>query len=380
MRTKSTNNKQQLTTNSSKGATTMAQLLASRTSNLPTFKKRDLVKGIITKLTPSEILVDINGKSEASVLEKDRKMLRAILSTLKVGDEVTVSILNPESDFGNSVVSLRRFMADWAWKNLEEKYQNKEPVPVTVSQVSRGGLLVDTRYGISGFLPNSQVLRSFSKSGSDLQNMLGSKLKAYVLEVSRENKKLIFSQKPTLTSDQFSKLTKGIKAGQKIEAVISAVTSFGLFVVVEGENNESVDGLIHISEIAWEEVENIQNMFNTGQKITCLVIGIDEQSKRLELSIKQLLSDPFDEIVKNISLDQKVTGTVSKVTSVGVILDLLLPNIDSKVEAMIRREKIPPTVSYEVGSEVASTVFQIDKKRRRILLVPVLKEKPIGYK
>ena len=366
--------------NSSKGAATMAQLLAGRKSNLPTLHKRDIVKGIITKLTPSEILIDISGKSEAVVLEKDRKMLRAILSILKVGDEVTVSILNPESEFGNSVVSLRPFLGDLAWKKLEEKYQSKEALDVVISEVTRGGFLVDTRLGVSGFLPNSQISFVLHKGGSDLQSMTGTTIKAHVLEINRPAKKLIFSQKPILTSDQFIKSTAELKVGQKIDAIVSAVTSFGIFVAVPIKNDEFLDGLIHISEIEWNEVQNITGMFNVSQKIACVIIGIDEQSRRIELSIRKLSADPFDEVIKHLTLDQKVTGTVSKVSSIGIFIRFSLPNIAQKIEGLIRKEKIPPNVSYEVDREISATVSSIDKNKRRIVLVPVLKEKPMGYK
>lgn len=353
----------------------MADLLASYKSPFVVLHKGDLVNGTVTKLTPSEILIDVNAKTEGVVLEKDKKILRNILSTFKVGDEVSVSVLDPESEMGNPVVSLRRFIGDISWKRLEEAKEKKQEVEIGVTETTKGGFLVQTFEGIDGFLPNSHIL-----SGQNPQ--VGAKIKAFILELNRLERKIIFSQKPILETKDFEKAVGDLKTEQKIETIISSITPFGAFVSIQTPSGSLIDGLIHISEISWEKVENIADLFSVGQKITALIINIDRQAKRVDLSLKRLMIDPFEAKAKRYAQDQKITGRVSKILSTGLVLELEDPSTGSGlgVEGFIRKEKIPPTVTYEVGEAVSAEVLEIDKKKRRIILVPVLLEKPIGYR
>lgn len=357
-------------------ATSMADLMAKISAKKPfvSVKKGEVLQGTITKLTSAEILVDINAKTEAVVLEKDKRILKTLLSNLHVGDVVTVSVLNPESDSGNPVVSLRRHIQDILWKELEEKQKKQEAIEGVVTETTRGGFLVDTTLGLSGFLPNSQT--ALSQGVSVLQNpqdLIGKKIDVYVLELARDSRKIILSQKKVLAAADFDAAVGQLKHEQKIIAIIANVTSFGLFVGLQiGEH--SVDGLIHISEISWDEVSSVSG-YSAGQEVECMVIGIDKEAKRVDLSIKRLTPDPFEDHAKQISIDQKVKGTVTKITSTGVFLDL-----EQGVGGLIRREKIPPNVLFNTGDTVMATVSQIDTKRRKILLTPVLKEKPIGYR
>lgn len=363
----------------------MAQLLEKQKKAVVTLHKSDIVKGKITKLTPAEILVDINAKTEAVVLEKDKKILRSLLGTLKVGDEVAVSVLNTESDTGNPVVSLRRFIDDILWKRLEEKQKTQEPVHVAITEATKGGYLVDTDFGLSGFLPNSQtaVTTSLAEEGARQysQELIGKKMDVYILEQNRQAHKIIFSQKPMVSEKQFKETVQNVKNGQKFTSIISHIATFGIFVTVPIEEGKTVDGLIHISEISWDKTEDIAALFTVGQTVETMVIGTDRDGKRLDLSIKRLTADPFEAVFKKYTADQKVTGVVSKVSDSGVTIDIvdeMAPN--ETIEGIIRKDKIPPSVKFEVGSTVIATVSEVDTKRHRIMLLPVLKEKPIGYR
>lgn len=349
---------------------TMAELLASHKTTFVTFNKGDIVTGIITKLTPAEILVDVDAKTEAVVLEKDRKILKTLLSTLKVGDSVQVSILDPESDRGNPVVSLRRFIGDLSWKKLSDFKENKKEVEVLVTEATKGGYLVQTDEGLSGFLPNSHILHNLNP-----QDAVSKKIKVFVLELIRPEHKIIFSQKALLGAEDFGKAIRDFKKEQKIDAIITNLTPFGIFVSIQNSKGETIDGLIHISEISWKKVENVQDLFSSGQKIEAVIIGFDKDAKRVDLSIKRLTADPFEEKSKKFSQDQKVSGKVLKIISTGIILEL-----EDGVEGFIRKEKVPPNVSYSQGEEMNVTVSEVDRKKHRIILVPVLLEKPIGYR
>ena len=158
----------------------MAELMATHKTSFVNVSKGQVISGLVTKLTSGEILVDIGAKTEAVVMEKDKRILRSLLSSLKIGDKVTVSVLNPESDFGNPVVSLRRFNDDRVWIKLEELRQSKEQVVVTVGELTRGGFLVSTKDGMSGFMPNSQT--TFLQNP---QELVGKEIKATVIELNR---------------------------------------------------------------------------------------------------------------------------------------------------------------------------------------------------
>ena len=375
MASSTTNNKQQLTSNNKTRSTSMAELLAShKSSPFVTLHKGDIIEGTITKLSSSAVLVDVNAKAEAVVLEKDKKILHNILSSLSVGDKVNVQILNPESDMGNPVVSLRRFLDGKLWNNLEELAKNKTVIDVVIDGVIKGGLLVSGD-GISGFLPNSQLsFASHTMTEGSSQNIMGSKIKAIVLEVDRATHKIIFSQSHVLNQKDFEKEIKGLKIGQKVTTLVTNVTPYGIFVSVP--NGERViDGFMHISEISWERVSDTSSLYNSGDSLEAAITGFDKEARRVNLSVKKLKIDPFDEKIKNFSVDKKLSATVIKILSTGILLDL-----GDEIGGFIRKEKIPPTVSYKTGDLVNVTVSEIDLKRRRVVVVPVLLEKPIGYR
>lgn len=357
----------------------MADLLKSTKSPLVTFRKGEIVKGTITKLTSSEILVDVNAKTEAVVLEKDKRILKTLLSTLHEGERVDVSILNPESETGNPVVSLRRFIDDLVWRRLSDLQKKQEIIDVTVSETTRGGVLATTVEGISGFLPQSHMLVKQSGEGQEDGVTIGGELKVYVFEVSKPTRKIIFSQKPTMTSQDFDKTIAKLSVGKSVEAVVANVAAFGVFVSIKIDDTVSIDGLIHISEVSWDKVFDLSPHFTPSQLVTAMVIGFDRDAKRVDLSIKRLSQDPFEKIASLYAIDQKVKGVVKEVLQSGVLLSLSGPSGET-VEGFIRKEKIPPTVTFKPEDEVNATVVQIDKGKHRIIVVPVLLDKPIGYR
>ncbi len=349
-------------------AVTMADLMKSVTTNFVSPHKGDLLEGRVNKLSSSEILIDIGAKSLAVVLEKDKKILRSLLGSLKVGDKVSVSVLNPESDFGNTVVSLRRFNDERVWEKLEVLQKSKEKIEVTIDEVTKGGFLVSTRNGISGFLPNSQV------SFLDTAVAVGKNLNVCVIELSRPLKKVIFSQKATVKAQDFAKQVAHIKRGELIKSTISNIAPFGIFTLLDSKDGQKIEGFVHISEVAWEKLENIPQSFKPGDEFEAQVLGADKDAKRINLSIKRLTTNPYEEKLKEFTIDKKVSGTITRVSSNGITVDL-----GAGIEGIIKKEKIPPTVTYSQGSLVEATVLEVDRNQR-VVLAPVLKEKPIGYR
>lgn len=347
----------------------MADLMKSVKTNFVSPQKGQILEGVITKLTSTEILVDIGAKTECVVLEKDKNILRSLLSSLKVGDKVTVSVLNPESDFGNAVVSLRRFNDEKVWIKLEALHKSKEQIDATVDEITRGGFLVSTKDGFSGFMPNSQV--SFLENS---QSLLSKIIKVSVIELNRPLKKIIFSQKAGMGSEDFDKAIKALKIGQKIKTIISNVAPFGIFTYIKFDSTV-VEGFIHISEVSWEKTITIPDIYQKDEEIEVEILNFDKEAKRINLSIKNLTKDPFEEKLKSFQKDQKVSGTVYKILSSGILITL-----GEGIEGFIKKDKIPPTQSFAEGSPITATVVEVDTKRHRVALVPVLTEKPIGYR
>lgn len=348
---------------------TMADLLKSAKATFVSLKKGEEVEGRITKLIPSEILVDIGAKSEALVLEKDKKILRTILSTFSVGEKVKVVVLSPESEKGMPVVSLRKVFDQMVWERLESLQKNNQQVEAEVIDTTKGGFIILTKDEITGFLPNSQTL--FLESGP---SSIGQKIKVNVLELNRPLRKIIFSQKTSTNKKEFEEETKDIRPEQKIRSIISNITPFGMFLNIQ-RNDKNIEGFIHLSEISWEKLENVPKEYKVGDEIEAVAIGIDKKNLRINLSLKQLTPDPFEKELEKFEVDKKITAPIARVGQSGATVDL-----GEGIEGFIKREKIPPTVTYKEGVMVTTTVSEVDKKKHRVILVPVLKEKPIGYR
>lgn len=357
----------------SQHAMTMAELLQKQKTQFVSLKKGEAIKGKVTKLTSSEILLDINAKAEAVVLEKEKKLLRQLLHILQIGDEVTATVLNPESEFGYTVVSLRRFLEDILWDKALKLYTAQEKTTVTVRENTKGGFIVEMSDGLIGFLPNSHI------SIGQNQQLTGKVIEVVIVELDKNTKKIVVSQKAVSGDEDLRKAKAKLKVNDTITVKVVNITSFGVFVSVPLGGDIFIDGLIHISEISWNKLDDISGMFTQGQELEAVVLGFDNQAKRVELSLKRLTADPFEKIAHAFPIDKKVTATVREVTDQGVLLDL--GSVEQiAVEGMIKKDKVPPGTTYAVNQSVTATVSQIDAKKRRILLVPVLKEKPIGYR
>ena len=353
------------------GSLTMAELMAKSTAKpIASIKKGDYIKGTLSRIGKREILVDIQAKGQATVLERDPKMLRNIKTLLKEGQEVEVSVLSPESDTGLPVVSLRRFISNIVWAHLEEMKKTQEKVDVIINEVTKGGFVVTTKDGQAGFLPNSH---SNSSQGSLTQ---GKTISVSIADLNREDNKVIFSQKTSISTEDFAAMTVGFKPGTKVKGEISSVTNFGYFVLLHPSTGErTVDGLIHISEVSWDRSDDSLSLYKIGDEVEAVVISIDRDARRIDLSLKKLTADPFDTLKENFPLEKKAEGTVKSVESGNVTLDL-----GNGVEGIIKKEKVPPATTYAVGQVVGATVIAHDPRRRRIELTPVLKEKPLMYR
>lgn len=346
---------------------TMEELLKTTGYQLRGFKRGDTVEGTIVFITPSEILIDVGYKSLGIVAAREMEQIGDLLPRLSVGDKILVQIISPESEMGQIILSIRRAGMEKKWQEALAKKEKQETVEVSGVEVVRGGLLVDWQ-GLRGFIPSSQL----DPSRGGPQAGLGKKLKVSVLEVDRPTNRLVFSEKKALAGVSQAKKEKlgKIKIGETYEGKVSGIVPFGIFVSIDG-----LEGLVHISEIAWEKVGNPSDYFKIGDKIRVLVISTEAVSGKLNLSIKQLTADPWQELIKKYSLEQEISGQVSRISGFGVFVEL-----EKGIEGLIHISKIPPQVELKFGEKVTCVIEEIDNQKRKISLALVLKEKPVGYR
>ncbi len=362
---------------SDKIPTTMDELIAQVGYTLKGIRKGDVVEGKITRVTPKEITIDIGGKTEGVVIDRELENYRDMLMALKVGDTVVCQVIVAENDRGQSVLSLRRSIFEKRWDTLSTIQKAGDPVEVVFKEPVRGGILVDYG-GLRGYIPQSQLDSSLSKQ---LDKISGRRVMVKVVEVDKETNRLVFSQRSVTEGASLAKqkeLLSSLTVGESVQAVITGVVPFGAFakltVEKEGEKHE-IEGLVHISEIAWEKVEDPGQYLKTGDSVKVKIIGVDEETGKLTLSLKQLLPDPWEHVLDMFEKDTTVKGTVSRVSPYGIFVTL-----SPGVEGLIHISKVTPGSEPKPKEEISCLIEDIQPDKRKISLSMSLTEKPMGYR
>lgn len=357
---------------SNKEPQTMEELLSSTGYQLKGLKKGSFVDGTIKEITRKTLYLDVGGKTEGIVSGKEFELVRGFINQLKIGDKVKAYVGSPESEGGQILLSLRDFAKNSAWKEFEDLLSSQEEVDVIGREINKGGLIVDAPYGLQGFIPGSQI-GSFWRG--KLEQLVGKNLKAKVIEIKREQNRLVFSEKAVSDAKKIANLAKilqKIKNGDIFEAEVTQIVPFGIFVKIMVDK-EPAEGLIHISEISWLKVDDLSKLYKLGDKLKAKVISLEDN--RLQFSLKQLLPDPWDDLEVRYPLEKGLAGKVIKLASFGALVE-----IEPGVEGLLHISKIPPEFSINEGDKVDVFIDSIDKKTRRISLGLVLKEKPLEYK
>ena len=356
---------------------TMEELLAQVSYTLKGVKKGDVVEGKITRVSPKEVTIDIGGKTEGVVIDRELETYRDMLMGLKVGDTVVAQVIVAENDRGQSVLSLRRSIFEKRWTNLTELKEKGEAVDVTMKEPVRGGVLVDYG-GIRGYIPQSQL---DSETAKQLDKMVNRRIQAKIVEVDQESNRLVFSQRAVTEGENLERQKEVLSAltvGESVQSTITGVVPFGAFakikVTKDGKEHE-IEGLIHISEIAWEKVEDVNQYLKTGDSVKVKVIGIDAATGKLTLSLKQLLPDPWEHVLDMFEKDSTVKGTVSRVSPYGIFVTL-----SPGIEGLIHISKVTPGEEPKSGQEINCMIEDIKPDQRKISLSMALTEKPIGYR
>jgi ribosomal protein S1 len=377
---------------SSREPKTMDELLAQYGSGVSGLTRGDTVKGEVIEILPGRVVVDIGGKSEGLVAEKAYKEAELYIKTLKVGDRISASVIVPETPDGYTILSLRKAARDAVWKKLEKSEEESEPITVEGKSVNQSGVLVNV-FGLNGFIPRSQLGKAVLKN---TRSLVGKHFEAVVIDIDRASRKIVLSEKEVSEKEEIElirKIIKSVKVGDTYEGEVSSIYDFGCFVKIntkaqktdtktqkghkdtktEKTKTVEVEGLVHISELSWDKVDNPSDIVSPGDKVKVKVIGKTEG--RLALSIKQAQKDPWDNVKDKYKKDKKVEGKVVRVSDFGIFVSL-----EPGVEGLVHMTKIPPGKNFSKGDNVSVYVEEVEPDERKLALGLVLTKKPIGYK
>ena len=343
---------------------TMEDLLKTEGVVTSGLKKGQEVKGKITSIKNKAIFIDIGAKTDAMVAGKEFEFVKDYVSDLKVGDEIEVQVKSPENDKGQILVSIRGAASGYGWNYFKEKEKSGGEVTVFGKELNRGGIVVVAPFGFFGFIPGSQI---GSKYDADPDKMLAKKIKAKVLEVDQAKNRLVFSERlvsePNKVGEEVNAMEE-LKIDDVFEAEIVRVEPFGVFVRIildKGEVHLNLEGLVHISEISWEKVEDVTKLYRPKDRIKVKLIN--KTDGRLQFSIKRMSGDPWSTIEEKYPKDKEVEGVVVKVATFGALVRL-----ESGVEGLIHISKLAGGAGVKDGDKVQVYIESIDVAKRKISL------------
>ena len=325
----------------------------------------DTVTGHILSVKKHEILIDLGPQGVGLVPRREASFAK----DMNPGDEVTASVIDSEIDDGYVLLSLRKEVKDKGWDEIITKLDESETVEVTPYDANRGGLLVEYE-GIRGFLPVSQLsAEHYPRVGSAdkdeilqrLNSLVGKPIKVRILDAIKKENKLIFSEKEAI-KDGLAERFAELKIGDIVTGVVTGVVDFGVFINIDG-----IEGLVHISEISWERVNNPSDYVKIGDEVKAKIIAIDKE--RLSLSMKQLTEDPWLSEVENLEKGAKVEGTVTRITPFGAFVQIS-PSVEALVHVSELGEgsDVDPEKVFTLNERKNFKVLDIDKENRKISL------------
>lgn len=347
------------------------ELLAARPEALTLPEIGDVVKGKVLDIAPSSLYVDLGAQGVGIVFGRELLDASETFRTVKVGDEIEATVLESENEQGYVELSLRSASEEKSWQDLETKLSSGEIFTIQIIDANKGGLIVRVA-GITGFLPVSQLSAEHYPrvEGGDKQKIL-ERLKTYVGQIfsvrvitaDRREEKLIVSEKAALTPEMASALEE-LKEGATVEGTVSGIVDFGAFVKFEIAGQE-FEGLTHISELAWQRVDDPRDFAKVGQAVKAMVIGVD--GTRISLSFKRLREDPWLKVVEKYTVGKKIDGEVLKLTPYGafVKLDDDIHGL-AHVSELSEREGMRPEDVLKTGEKKTFTIISIEPEEHRL--------------
>lgn len=353
------------------------------TDNTKILEVGDVVNGSITDISGSIVYVDLKPIGVGMVIGREAKSGLSTDSKLAVGSKIEAVVTDLYNEDSYIELSIREASYEKAWDDLRDKKDKEETVKTKIIEANKGGLIVEIN-GITGFLPVSQLASNNYPRVEDgdrnkilelLKQLTNKELGVRILDVNKEDEKLIVSEKAA-HSDQERKAITKLEVGHIVEGEVSGVVDFGAFVKFstnnsDSENNQTLEGLVHISEIAWQLIDNPKELMKVGDKVKAKIIGIDDT--RISLSIKALLNDPWNSIKEKYKVGKVYKGKIDKINPFGafVYLDKDIHGLAhvSEFQEAFPKKKLEETV--EANKEYAWKVLSIESKSHRMGLVLV---------
>ncbi|MFN8400038.1 MAG: S1 RNA-binding domain-containing protein [Anaerolineales bacterium] len=349
----------------------MEALLASESLSIDLPKAGEIRKGTIASISQNQILISIGAKSEGVVAGKELEQLtEEERAALKVGQELDVFVIIPEDNNGNVVLSLKRAFEQIAWENVEKMIADETVFDTKIIGFNKGGLIAAIG-SLRGFIPSSQISASRraqstgDKPEQRYQKMVGQPISVRIVEVDRERRRLILSERAANTesrSELKERVIGELEEGKSYTGRVTSLADFGAFVNING-----ADGLVHLSEISWDHVTHPKEVLEVGQEVNVKVINIDRDKKRIGLSIRALQDDPWKNRMSKFSVGQLVEGVVTRLTKFGAFARL-----EGDIEGLIHiselsenRVEHPKEVLHE-GDVKTLRIIRIDPDQHRI--------------
>lgn len=341
----------------------------------------DVVKGEVLAFDENkQVIVGIEGTGVEGVVPARELGVKAdeLEDKVSVGDMldlVVISKIGSDKEGGSFLLSQRRLQARKVWDDIEKKFENGETITAPVTQVVKGGLVVDA--GVRGFIPASMISDRYVE---DLNQYKGQELKLQIVEIEPSENRLILSHKEAAKEEREAQRKEAmdkLTVGETVEGKVARLTNFGAFIDLGG-----VDGLVHVSEISYDHVNKPSDVLKVGQNVKVKVLDVDEEHGRISLSIKQTLPQPWDEVGEKIAEGDVLDGTVKRLTSFGAFVEVM-PGVEGLVHiSQISHKHIAtPNEVLEPGQEVKVKVLSVDPAAHRLALsIKALQEKPAAEK
>ncbi len=330
-------------------------------------RRGEIRTATILQIEEREIIVDLGAKQDGIVPYTDiERMDEEFRETLEVGKDVPVYVLNPSDANNNLVVSINMGLQRYDWEKARELLKTEEAVKVTVTGHNKGGVLVRWRR-LEGFIPSSHLTSiDLSLDRRDaMAQLAGEGLEVKVIEVDQDRRRLIFSEREAQREQrqkQKARLLEQLNEGDVVDGKVTGLRDFGAFVNIGG-----ADGLIHVSELAWHRVDHPRDILSIGDKIQVYILNLDRETKRIALSLKRLLSDPWDDAQERYHEGQLTDGTVTNVVDFGAFVAL-----DDGLEGLLHLSEMgdgslkEPYSYVQKGDRLTLRISHLEPEKRRV--------------
>lgn len=349
----------------------MESLLATESLSIDLPQAGEIRKGVVASIAPNQILISIGAKSEGVVAGRELEQLsQEERDALTVGQEIDVYVISPEDANGNVVLSLKRALEQLTWDNVEKMIADEVVIDTKIIGFNKGGLIAAVG-NLRGFIPSSQISAARrAQSAGDKpeqrwQKMVGQPISVRIIEVDRERRRLILSERAASAESRASmkdRVISELEEGQTYAGRVTSLADFGAFVNING-----ADGLVHLSELSWDHVAHPKEILEVGQEVKVKVINIDREKKRIGLSIRALQEDPWKNRMAKFSVGQLVEGVITRLTKFGAFARL-----EGDIEGLIHISELSesrvehPKEVLKEGDVKTLRIIRIDTDQHRI--------------